>query len=88
VTQPMQQTREQEQQRVMMEDFHDSARCAGEASAAVSVEAEARGDRRGGRLIGLDNSTGTDWRAVVSSGSATPQAATRGGPSRRAQVLP
>jgi hypothetical protein len=32
----------QEQQRVMMEDFHDSAQRAGEAlNAAMSVEAEA-----------------------------------------------
>jgi hypothetical protein len=48
----------------MMADFHDSAQCAGEAlAAAASVEVEAR-------------STGG---GPVPCGSATPQAATRGG---------
>jgi hypothetical protein len=84
VTQPT-----QEQQRAMMEDFHDSAQRAGETlAAAVSVEAEARAAGGG----------------PVPSGSTTPEVATGGGGrpvglgycigndrrglSRRAQVFP
>jgi hypothetical protein len=68
VTQPTQPM--QEEQRVMMEDFHDSTQRAGEAlDAAMSVEAEAQAT---GRVAAL-------------SGSATPQALTGGGPARRAR---
>jgi hypothetical protein len=50
----------------MMEDFHDSARRAGEAlDTATSVEAEAEARETG--------------RGAASSGSATPQAPTGGG---------
>jgi hypothetical protein len=67
VTQPT-----HEQQRAMMEDFHDSAQRAGEALAVVaSVEAEARATEGG----------------PVPSGSATPEAATRGAQSRQARLL-
>jgi hypothetical protein len=67
VTQPT-----QEQQRAMMEDFHDSAQRAGETlAAAVSVEAEARAAGGG----------------PVPSGSTTPEVATGGGASRRARLL-
>jgi hypothetical protein len=62
VTQPMQQT--QEQQRARMEGFHDSARRESEALAmAALVEAEARATR-GGRPVGLGDSIGSDRRGA------------------------
>jgi hypothetical protein len=79
VTQPTQQT--QEQHRVMMEDFHDSARHAGKALDMVAlVEARpiglgdsTRTDWRG-RPIGLGDSTGSDRRGTVPSSSGAPLA--------------
>jgi hypothetical protein len=78
VTQPMQQM--QEQERAMMEDFHDLAQRAGEAlAAATSVEVEARATRGGpiplgsvtpepaiggGCPVGLSDSTGSDRRGA------------------------
>jgi hypothetical protein len=89
----------QEQQHTMMEDFHDSTRCAGEVlDAAASVEAEARATGRGwphqaqrlhrhrldgGHPVGLGDSTGSDRRGVVSSGSGAPLATPP--PSRRSK---
>jgi hypothetical protein len=87
VTQSTQQA--QKQQHAMMVDFHDSARRAGEAlAAAASVEAEARATRgglscryrllksqrsEGAHPVGLGDSTGSDRRGGIPSGSATPQ---------------
>jgi hypothetical protein len=64
----------QEQQHTITEDFHDSAQRAGEVlAAAASVEAEVEAWSTG--------------EQPVPCGSATPKAATRGGPSRRARLL-
>jgi hypothetical protein len=63
----------------MMEDFHDSARRAGEAlAAATSVEAEARATGGGpSRRVRLLQSQRPEGAAPL--GSATPQVATGGG---------
>jgi hypothetical protein len=62
----------------MMEDFHDSAHRADEAlDATASAEAESRATPQAPTRVGADT-----------SGSVTPQAATGGGLSHRAQVLP
>jgi hypothetical protein len=56
----------------MMEDFHNSTRCAGETlDVAASVEGEAR----------------VTGQVAAPSGSMTPQAPTGGGPSRQAWRL-
>jgi hypothetical protein len=72
----------------MMEDFHDSARRAGEAlDAATSVDAEAQATERGEASSGVATPQAPTGAGASTSGSATPQAATGGGPTRWAQRL-
>jgi hypothetical protein len=74
----------------MMEDFHDSARRAGEAldaAASVEAEAEAQATERGEASSGVATPRAPTGAGAGTSGSATPQAATGGGAARWAQRL-